>query len=106
MTLSPALYYAALGQDGYYSFQAFRYVPPNETPEVIWIAKDVIFNNTGLPYNATAYVPPGNYSLMLLNLSIREAGGPQYDRVVEVFRQRDPLALGLNPGDTELDNCC
>ncbi|MFP3320092.1 MAG: peptide-N4-asparagine amidase [Acidilobus sp.] len=82
------------GHDGYYSFQAFRYISPNETPEVIWIAKDIVFNNTGLPYNATVYVPPGNYSLMLLNLSIREAGGPQYDRIVEVFANGTPLLWG------------
>jgi len=82
------------GHDGYYSFQAFRYIPPNETPEAIWIAKDVMFNNTGLPYNATVYVPPGNYSLILLNLSIREAGGVQYDQVAEVFANGTPLLWG------------
>ncbi|ESQ24240.1 MAG: hypothetical protein OSP8Acid_14230, partial [uncultured Acidilobus sp. OSP8] len=38
LALSPALYSSAHGHDWYYSFQAFRYVPPNETPEVIWIA--------------------------------------------------------------------
>jgi len=94
LALSPALYSSVHGHDWYYSFQAFRYVPPNETPKVIWIAKDVIFNNTGLPYNATVYVPPGNYSLILLNLSIREAGGPQYDRIVEVFANGTPLLWG------------
>ncbi len=94
LALSPALYSSAHGHDWYYSFQAFRYVPPNETPEVIWIAKDVMFNNTVLPYNATVYVPPGNYSLMLLNISIREAGGPQYDRIVDVFANGTPLLWG------------
>ncbi|WP_148217211.1 peptide-N4-asparagine amidase [Acidilobus saccharovorans] len=80
--------------DGYYSFQAFRYVPPNETPTVIWIGKNVVFNHTGLPYNATVYIPPGNYSLILLNMSIRELGGTQYDTVAYVFANGTPLLWG------------
>ena len=82
------------GPDGYYSQQEFQIEPPNETPIVIWIGKNIVFNHTGLPYNVTVYVPPGNYSLILLNMSIRELGGTQYDVVAYVFADGVPLLWG------------
>ncbi|MCQ4345569.1 MAG: peptide-N4-asparagine amidase [Sulfolobaceae archaeon] len=74
------------GIKGFYSFQALQYPHPNATPITITVASDVVFNNTGLtPYNATVYVPPGNYSLILLNVSVNETGGSQFDRTIYIY---------------------
>jgi hypothetical protein len=71
---------------GFYSFQALQYPHPNVTPITITVASDVVFNDTGLtPYNATVYVPPGNYSLILLNVSVNETGGNQFDRTIYIY---------------------
>ncbi|MDT7905953.1 MAG: peptide-N4-asparagine amidase [Sulfolobales archaeon] len=74
------------GFKGFYSFQALQYPHPNATPITITVANDVVFNDTGLtPYNATVYVPPGNYSLILLNVSVNETGGNQFDRTIYIY---------------------
>ncbi len=95
IALSPNLYDSLVGKDGYYSFEAFRYLPPNETPRVIQIAHNVVFNHTlGTTHNFIVNVPPGNYSLELLNVSVREIGGPAYDVVVHIFANGTPIFWG------------
>ncbi|MGC9072096.1 MAG: peptide-N4-asparagine amidase [Acidilobus sp.] len=95
VALSPSLYSSLAGKDGYYSFEAFRIVPPNETPTTIWVAKDVVFNHTmGTTHAFTVNVPPGNYSLILLNVSVRELGGAAYDVVVHIFANGTPIFWG------------
>ena len=81
--------------DGYYSFEALRYVPPNVTPVVVHVATMALFNNSGMvPYNATVYIPPGNYSLILAQVSINESGGPQYDRALYIYVNGTPIFWG------------
>ncbi|MGC9105149.1 MAG: peptide-N4-asparagine amidase [Thermoprotei archaeon] len=71
---------------GFYSFQALQYPHPNVKPIVITVVKGAVFNDTGpVPYNATVYVPPGDYSMVLLNVTINEKGGSQYDRTIYVY---------------------
>ena len=70
----------------FYSFDALQPPKPNATPTVITVVKDAVFNNSGLtPYNVTVYIPPENYSLVLLNVTISESGGPQYDRAIYIY---------------------
>ena len=95
IAVSPRLLDEAGGRDGYYSFEAFRFVPPNVTPVVIKVATMAPFYNSSLtPYNATVYVPPGNYSLILMQVSINESGGPQYDRALYIYANGTPIFWG------------
>ena len=95
LTLSPALYRDLVGRDGYYSFEAFRYVPPNVTPIVVKVATMAPFYNSSLtPYNATVDIPPGNYSLILMQVSVNESGGIQYDRALYIYANGTPVFWG------------
>ncbi|BCU69374.1 peptide-N4-asparagine amidase [Stygiolobus caldivivus] len=79
----------------YYSFQAYGIKPPNVTPTIIHVATNAIFNDTGLtPENFTVYVPNGNYSMILMNVSIAETNGTQYDRQAYIFANGIPLFWG------------
>ena len=70
----------------FYSFEALQPPKPNSTPIVITVVDNAVFNNSGLtPYNATVYIPPRNYSLILLNVTIDESGGAQYDRTIYIY---------------------
>jgi len=96
----PSLYkFAVDAQDAdppsYYSFQAFQMKPPSTTPMAVPVAVNAIFNNSGvIPKVFTVNVPVGNYSLVILNASIRETGGPQYDRAFYIFANGIPLLWG------------
>lgn len=92
----------------FYSFEAYHLQPPNVTPVKVVIAKDLIFNDTGLkPYYLHVYVPPGNYSMEILNVTIKEFNGTQYDRPVYVFADGVPIFWGstqeINNSTTEAD---
>ncbi|MGC9210092.1 MAG: peptide-N4-asparagine amidase [Acidilobus sp.] len=95
ITLSPRLYSSLVGRDGYYSFEAFRFIPPNVTPIVIKVATLAPFYNSSLtPYNSTVDIPPGNYSLILMQVSVNESGGPQYDRALYIYANGTPVFWG------------
>jgi len=80
----------------YYSFEAFQIKPPtNVTPIVIPVATNATFNDTGLmPIIKKVYIPPGNYSLILMNVSISENNGAQYDRAAYIFVNGVPVFWG------------
>ncbi|QGA53318.1 glycopeptidase [Sulfolobus sp. E5-1-F] len=79
----------------YYSFEAYQIHPPNVTPVVIRIATNAIFNNSGLtPYIVHVNIPKGNYSMLILNVSINESNGAQYDRPVYIFANGVPIFWG------------
>lgn len=79
----------------YYSFQAYEVKPPNVTPVIIHVATNAIFNNTGLtPENFTVEVPNGSYSMIVMNVSILESNGTQYDRQVYIFADGVPIFWG------------
>ncbi|MBB5253931.1 peptide-N4-asparagine amidase [Sulfurisphaera ohwakuensis] len=80
----------------YYSFEAFQIKPPtNITPIIIPVAVNATFNNTGLmPILKKVYIPPGNYSLILMNVSISENNGAQYDRAAYIFVNGVPVFWG------------
>lgn len=96
LTNSTISYGIIYSQDpSYYSFEAYKILPPNETPIVIKVATNLVFNNTGLrPYYLHVNIPKGDYSLMLMNVSIREFGGRQYDRPVYIFANGVPIFWG------------
>jgi len=86
---------AAPSFTGYYSFSAYRPILPNITPENIKIATNVVFNNTGpVPYTTSVQIPKGEFALELLNVSVKEYGGAQYDRPLYVFANGVPLFWG------------
>ncbi len=79
----------------YYSFEAYQILPPNVTPVKVNIATNAIFNNSGLtPYIVHVYIPPGNYSMEILNVSINESNGAQYDRAAYIFADGVPIFWG------------
>ena len=80
----------------YYSFEAFQIKPPtNVTPIIIRVAVNATFNDTGLmPIVKKVYIPPGNYSLILMNVSIWENNGAQYDRAAYIFVNGVPVFWG------------
>jgi hypothetical protein len=79
----------------YYSFGAYQPKLPSVKPDVVVIANNVVFNNTGpTPYTVSVIIPDVNYSLGVLNVSIREYGGAQYDRPVYVFADGVPIFWG------------
>ncbi|MEM3972346.1 MAG: peptide-N4-asparagine amidase [Saccharolobus sp.] len=79
----------------YYSFEAYQIHPPNVTPIKVPIATNAIFNNSGLkPYIVTVNIPRGNYSMEILNVSINESNGAQYDRPVYIFANGVPIFWG------------
>ncbi|MEM1627066.1 MAG: peptide-N4-asparagine amidase [Sulfolobaceae archaeon] len=78
----------------YYSSEPFQ-INFNKTPIVVKIASNLVFNNSGIvPKTVTVNIPEGNYSLMVLNVSIREYGGRQYDRPVYIFANGVPIFWG------------
>lgn len=92
----------------YYSFEAYRIMPPNVTPVVIHVATNLVFNNTGLhPHYIKVNIPKGNYSLILMNVSIREYNGIQYDRAAYIFVNGIPVFWGstqeINNSTAEVD---
>ncbi|BDB99202.1 peptide-N4-asparagine amidase [Saccharolobus caldissimus] len=79
----------------YYSFEAYQIHPPNVTPIKVNIATNVIFNNSALtPYVVHVNIPQGNYSMEILNVSINESNGAQYDRPVYIFANGVPIFWG------------
>ncbi|AWR98179.1 glycopeptidase [Acidianus sulfidivorans JP7] len=79
----------------YYSFEAYHILPPNETPVIVHVATNLLFNDTGLkPYYLHVNIPEGNYSLELMNVSIREFNGTQYDRQAYIFVNGVPIFWG------------
>ncbi|QIW25145.1 glycopeptidase [Sulfolobus sp. S-194] len=80
----------------YYSFEAYQIKPPtNVTPIIIPVAVNATFNNTGLmPIVKKIYIPPSNYSLILMNVSIWENNGAQYDRAAYIFVNGVPVFWG------------
>ncbi|ARM74866.1 peptide-N4-asparagine amidase [Acidianus manzaensis] len=92
----------------YYSFEAYHIVPPNETPVVVHVATNLLFNDTGLaPFYLKVNIPKGNYSLELMNVSIREFNGTQYDRQAYIFVNGVPIFWGstqeINNSTAEVD---
>ncbi|MEM0272433.1 MAG: peptide-N4-asparagine amidase [Thermoprotei archaeon] len=79
----------------YYSFSAYQPLVPPVKPDVVWVARDTVFNNTGpRPYTVTVNIPNIEYSLGLLNVTVREYGGAQYDRPLYVFANGVPIFWG------------
>ncbi|AFZ69860.1 Peptide N-acetyl-beta-D-glucosaminyl asparaginase amidase A [Caldisphaera lagunensis DSM 15908] len=96
LTISSNLFNKLDGNDGYYSSEAFQIMPPaNVTPIKVTMATNVNFSNSGMiPYTVPVYIPPGNYDLILLNISIKELGGTQYDRALYVYANSTPIFWG------------
>lgn len=79
----------------YYSFGAYQPELPRVKPDVVVVATNVVFNNTGpIPYTASVYIPDVDYSLGVLNVSVEEYGGAQYDRPLYVFADGVPIFWG------------
>ena len=85
-----------LGVDpSYYSFEAFGYLPPNETPVVVKVVQNLVFNDTAWkPYYIHVTIPKGNYSFVLMNVSVREVNGTQFDRPLYIFVNGVPVFWG------------
>ncbi|WP_292319889.1 peptide-N4-asparagine amidase [Caldisphaera sp.] len=95
ITVSSSLIKKLNGNDGYYSFEAFNIMPPNVTPVVINVAKNAYFGESGMrPYTEIVNIPKGNYSLILMNVSISEHNGTQYDRAFYIFANGTPIFWG------------
>ncbi|PLC68179.1 hypothetical protein B7L70_04920 [Vulcanisaeta sp. EB80] len=47
-----------------------------------------------IPQNATVCIPPGSYSMIILNVTITKTGGPQYDRALYIFANGVPVFWG------------
>jgi hypothetical protein len=78
----------------YYSSEPFQ-IKLNTTPIIVKVASNLVFNNSGIvPKTITVNIPEGNYSVILLNVSIREYGGRQYDRPVYIFANGVPIFWG------------
>ena len=93
LTLSSNLLNKLDGNDGYYSTEAFQLMPSsNVTPVKVTIAINANFSDSGMkPYTKPVYIPPGNYDLILLNVSIKELGGAQYDRALYIYVNGTPI---------------
>ncbi|MCY0859371.1 MAG: glycopeptidase [Sulfolobaceae archaeon] len=80
----------------FYSFEAYHIMPPsNVTPIKVVVAQNALFNDSGLtPYVVHVYIPKGNYSLILMNVSILETNGAQYDRPLYIFANGVPIFWG------------
>ncbi|MEM4746414.1 MAG: peptide-N4-asparagine amidase, partial [Metallosphaera sp.] len=79
----------------YYSFEALSYIPPNVTPITIIVAKNLEFNNTAWkPYYLKVKIPDQSYSFILMNVSVKEENGTQYDRPLYVFVNGIPVFWG------------
>ncbi|BBG27718.1 peptide-N4-asparagine amidase [Sulfuracidifex tepidarius] len=91
MTSSPSLF----NQDpSYYSFEAYHLNITGKPVKVI-IGRDLLFNDTGLkPIIEDVEIPSGNYSQEILNVSISEFNGTQYDRQVYIFADGVPIFWG------------
>jgi len=98
--LRPPLVNSTIGDPGgpvtsYYSFGAYRPEVPGVKPDVVVIATNVVFNGTGpTPYTVSVVIPDINYSLGVLNVSVKEYGGAQYDRPLYVFADGVPIFWG------------
>lgn len=80
---------------GYYSFSAYEPRIQGVEPLVVPIAQNVVFNDSGpTPYTVTANLPNVNYMLGVLNVSVKEYGGTQYDRPLYVFADGVPIFWG------------
>ncbi|BCU67016.1 hypothetical protein HS7_04530 [Sulfolobales archaeon HS-7] len=82
----------------FYSFEAYKTVPPNVTPKVVVVAKNVSFpvisKNPAIPYNVSVTIPSGTYSYILMNVSVSETNGTQYDRQFDIFLDGVPIFWG------------
>ena len=79
----------------YYSFEAVRYLPPNETPVTVTVAKNLVFNDTAWkPYYLNVHIPNGSYSFILMNVSVKEENGTQFDRPFYIFVNSIPVFWG------------
>lgn len=59
------------------------------------IVTNALFASSGIvPVTTTVSIPSGDYSFILVNVTIRETGGPQYDRPIYVFANGIPLFWG------------
>ncbi|QKR00913.1 glycopeptidase [Metallosphaera tengchongensis] len=86
----------SLGVDpSFYSFSALSYLTPNVTPVKIIVGENLVFNDTAWkPYYIKVDVPRGNYSLILMNVSVKEVNGTQFDRPLYVFVDGVPVFWG------------
>ncbi|MCG3108296.1 hypothetical protein L3N51_00577 [Metallosphaera sp. J1] len=79
----------------YYSFEAVGYLPPNETPVLVTVAKNLVFNDTAFkPYYLSVHIPNGSYSFILMNVSVKEVNGTQFDRPFYIFVDGIPVFWG------------
>ncbi len=80
--------------------RAYQPLPPSTRPIVIPIFVNAIFpyelNNAyaTVPQSSTVCIPSGTYSLIILNVTIMETGGPQYDRAFYIFANGVPVFWG------------
>jgi len=86
--------------NGFYSFEAYQPLPPSVKPIVIPVFVNAVFpyelNNAyaTVPQSNTVCIPQGTYSLIVLNVTITETGGPQYDRAFYIFANGVPVFWG------------
>lgn len=83
----------------YYSFSAVRCLPPpNETPITVTVVENQTFpfnpKDPAQLYNATVRIPKGNFSFALLNVSVEELNGTQFDRQFDIFLNGVPVLWG------------
>jgi hypothetical protein len=96
----PLLVNSTIGDPGgpvthYYSFGAYQPQLLGVKPNVVVIATNVVFNDTGpTPYTVSMDIPDVTYSLEVLNVSVEEYGGAQYDRPLYVFADGVPIFWG------------
>src|SRR5579875_1042324 len=79
----------------YFSMESYRPLPPSSNPIVVNIANNALFASSGTtPQEFNVFIPAISASTILLNVTIRETGGPQYDRPFYVYANGVPLLWG------------
>ena len=79
----------------YWSFEPFKPLPPRDvSPVVVPIATNMSFENTGFtPKSVVVNIPPGSYSMAILNVSMAVTGR-QFDRIFWIFANGIPIYWG------------
>ncbi len=79
----------------YWSFEPFKPLPPRDvSPVVVPIATNMSFENTGFtPKSVVVNIPPGSYSMAILNVSMAVTGR-QFDRIFWIFADDVPIYWG------------
>jgi len=79
----------------YWSFEPYKPLPlRGVSPTVVPIATNMSFENTGFtPKSVVVTIPPGSYSMAILNVSM-SVTGRQFDRIFWIFANGIPIYWG------------